>query len=410
MRKKTATSQENPLIEAIADELGKDVKTEADVSNLLNQLLKRIVEKSLNIEMTAHLGYEKNEPVGHNSGNSRNGSYPKTLKSSNGEFEIDVPRDRNASFEPVLVEKGQRRFTAFDKQILACYARGMSTRDISATFEEMYGAKVSHSVISQVTEAVLEEVTGWQSRPLEEVYPIVYLDGLVVKVHEGKFVTNKCIYIALGVNMEGKKELLGLWIAKNEGAKFWLGVLTELQSRGVKDILLACVDGLTGFPEAIEAVFPQSIVQLCIVHLVRNSLKYVSSKHRKQVAEALKRIYQSKTIDEAQKELTQLSEVWDGLYPTISRLWSTHWARIIPLFEFPEEIRKVIYTTNAIESLNATIRKAIRNRRIFPNDQSAIKTVYLAVQNAAKRWTMPIPNWGQALNRFAIQFEGRVPL
>jgi putative transposase len=398
-------------MKALAKEFAKGIKTQADLSEFTSELVRNVVEAALNVELTEHLGYERYAPEGKNSGNSRNGSYPKTLKGSQGKIDIEVPRDRNASFEPQLVEKGQTRFTAFDEQILACYARGMSTRDIAATFEEMYGgAKVSHSVISQVTEAVIEEVTSWQNRPLDEVYPVVYLDGLVVKVHQDKSVVNKTIYLALGINLSGRKELLGLWIAENEGAKFWLGVLTELQNRGLKDILVACVDGLTGFPDAIEAVYPKTTVQLCIVHLIRNSLKYVSFKDRKEAAGDLKRIYQSITVEEAEAELNAFAKKWDGKYPSISRLWQKHWARIIPFFAFPQEIRRVIYTTNAIESLNSVIRKAINNRKIFPTDKSALKTVFLATKQAAKKWTMPIPNWGQAIQRFAIQFEGRLPL
>jgi putative transposase len=394
-------------LKALAQEFAKGIKTQGDLSDFTSELVRHVVEAALNVELTEHLGYEKHAPEGHHSGNSRNGSYPKTLKGSQGKIKVEIPRDRQGSFEPQLVEKGQTRFTTFDEQILACYARGMSTRDIAATFEEMYGgAKVSHSVISQVTEAVQEEVTLWQNRPLDEVWPIVYLDGIVVKVHQDKQVLKKSIHLALGINLEGKKELLGLWIAENEGAKFWMSVLTELQNRGVKDILLACVDGLTGFPEAIEAVFPQTTVQLCIVHLVRNSVKYVSHKDRKAVCEDLKRIYQSVSEEEAQLELKAFGQQWDERYPSIRR----HWVRVIPLFAFPKDIRRVIYTTNAIESLNSVIRKAVNNRKIFPHDKSAAKTVFLAVKQASKRWTMPIPNWGQAIQRFAIHFEGRLPL
>jgi putative transposase len=398
-------------LKALAQEFAKGIKTQGDLSNFTSELVRHVVEAALNVEMNEHLGYKKHAVEGNNSGNSRNGSYPKTLKGSQGKIKVDIPRDRNGEFEPQLVEKGQTRFTAFDDQILACYARGMSTRDIAATFEEMYGgAKVSHSVISQVTEAVQEEVTLWQNRPLDEVWPIVYLDGIVVKVHQDKQVLKKTIHLALGINLEGKKELLGLWIAENEGAKFWLNVLTELQNRGIKDILLACVDGLTGFPEAIEAVFPQTTVQLCIVHLVRNSVKYISHKDRKAVCDDLKRIYQSVSVEEAQLELNAFGVKWDERYPSVQKLWERHWARIIPLFDFPKDIRRVIYTTNAIESLNSVIRKAVINRKIFPNDKSAAKTVFLAVKQASKTWTMPIPNWGQAIQRFAIHFEGRLPL
>jgi len=398
-------------MKALAQGLAKDIKTQEDLSSFTGELIRHVVEAALNVELSGHLGYEKNAADGNNSGNSRNGTYPKTLKGSHGKIPVAIPRDRNGSFKPQLIEKGQTRFTTFDEQILACYARGMSTRDIAATFEEMYGgAKVSHSVISQVTEAVLEEVTLWQNRPLDDVWPVVYLDGIVVKVHQDKQVTKKAIHIALGINQEGRKEVLGLWLAENEGAKFWLSVLTELKNRGVQDILIACVDGLTGFPEAIETVFPKTTVQLCIVHLVRNSTKYVGHKDRKAVCEDLKRIYQSVSTDEAELELKVFGEKWDERYPTIKRLWERHWDRIIPLFEFPREIRRVIYTTNAIESLNSVIRKAVNNRKIFPSDKSASKTVFLAIRQASKNWTMPIPNWGQAMQYLAIHFDGRLPL
>lgn len=404
---------EHPLsrekVKSLAQEIGASIKSEADLSAFSADFMKQVVEAALNAELTHHLGYEKHKVEGRNTGNSRNGHYPKKLKTRSGELEFSIPRDRTATFEPQLIEKGQRRFTAFDDQILACYARGMSTRDIAATFEQMYGAKVSHSVISQVTDSVKDVVTQWQNRPLESVYPILYLDGIVVKVHQDKQVLKKTIYVALGITLAGQKELLGLWISENEGAKFWLNVLTELQNRGVQDVFLACVDGLTGFPEAIEAVFPQTTVQLCIVHLVRNSVKFVSYKDRKPVCEGLKRIYQSINTEEAKDELQQFKREWDERYPTIGKLWERHWERVIPLFDFPADIRKAIYTTNAIESLNSVIRKAIKNRRIFPNDTSALKTVYLAAENAAQRWTMPIHNWKQALNRFAIQYEGRFP-
>lgn len=394
-------------LKTLGRELGKQVKTQDDLNILLQTLVKNVVESALNVELSEHLGYEKH---GTSQGeNTRNGTSPKTLKGSLGEIPIEVPRDRNSSFEPQFVEKGQTRFTAFDNQILACYARGMSTRDIAATFEEMYGAKVSHEVISKVTEAVIDEVTAWQNRALDEIYPIVYLDGLVVKVHQNKQVVKKTVYLALGVNLEGQKELLGMWMAETEGAKFWMNVLTEIQNRGVKDIFITCIDGLSGFPEAIEAVFPKTTVQLCIVHLVRNSLKYVPWKDRKLVASDLKQIYGSVSQEEAEAELTAFRDKWDKKYPSISRIWLNHWDNIIPIFSFPQDIRRVIYTTNAIESLNSVIRKAIKNRKIFPNDASALKTIYLAVKQAAKKWTMPIANWPQALNRFAIHFDGRFP-
>ena len=398
-------------LKALAQEFAKGIKTQGDLSDFTSELVRHVVEAALNVELTDHLGYEKHASEGHNTGNSRNGSYPKTLKGSQGKIQVEIPRDRNGSYKPQLIEKGQTRFTAFDEQILACYARGMSTRDIADTFEEMYGgAKVSHSVIAQVTEAVQEEITRWQNRPLDEIWPIMYLDGIVVKVHQDKQVVKKTIHLALGINLEGKKELLGLWMAENEGARFWLNVLTELQNRGVQDVLIACVDGLTGFPEAIETVFPKTTVQLCIVHMVRNSTKYVSHLDRKAVCADLRRVYQSVSAEEAELELSTFGQKWDERYPSIRRLWERHWEHVIPLFAFPKDIRRVIYTTNAIESVNSVIRKAVNNRKIFPNDKSATKTVFLAVKQASRRWSMPIPNWGPAIQRFAIHFEGRLPL
>ena len=401
--------QTQARLQSMAEELAKDIKSESDLSDLSAQLLKLTVEAALKAEQTAHLGYEKHDPEGHHSGNSRNGHSEKTLKSRHGVVTIETPRDRNGTFEPQLVKKGQTRLTQFDDQILSFYARGMTTRDIVEAFEEVYGATVSPTTISAVTEAVMERVTAWQCRPLDAVYPIVYLDGLVVKVHRDKRVEKRTIYVALGVNLEGEKECLGLWINETEGAKFWLNVLTELKERGVEDIFIACVDGLTGFPEAIETVFPEARVQLCIVHMVRHSLKYVSWKDRKAVAADLKQIYQSLTVDQAQQALDEFSERWDEKYPSISKSWRTHWEHLTTLFNFPREIRKVIYTTNAIESLNSVIRKAIKQRKIFPHEDSALKVVFLAIEQASKKWTMPVRDWKAALNRFSIEFEGRMP-
>jgi len=402
--------QDDKKIEALAKELAKGLKTEKDLSALSRALLKVSVEAALGAEMEEHLGYEAYASSGRNSGNSRNGHSKKRLKGDFGEVEISTPRDRKSSFEPRLVKKGQTRFTAFDDQILALYARGMTTRDIAAVFKEMYSADVSHTLISRVTDAVIDEVQAWQESPLDDLYPILYLDGIVVKVHQDKRVINKTIYLALGINSEGQKTLLGLWLSENEGAKFWLSVLTELKNRGLKDIFIACVDGLTGFPDAIQTVYPQAKVQLCIVHMVRNSLKYVAAKHMKAVAGDLKNIYKSVTVDEAERALEAFSEKWDGQYPAISKSWRRHWEHLITIFDYPDEIRKVIYTTNAIESLNSVIRKAIRNRKIFPHDDSALKIVYLAIMKASEKWTMPIRNWKPALNRFAIEFEDRFQL
>ena len=393
----------------IIDELAKSVKTESDLAALSKHLLKLTVERALNTELEDHLGYEKHAAEGKNSGNSRNGYTSKTLKGNFGEVSIDTPRDRNSSFEPQIVRKGQTRVTQFDEQILALYAKGMTTRDIADTFKEMYGAEVSHQLISKVTEAILDEVIAWQTRPLNDIYPIIYLDCMVIKCHQDKRVVNKSVYIALAINLDGHKELVGLWIAENEGSKFWLSVLTELKERGVKDIFIACVDGLTGFPEAINAVYPQTKIQLCIVHLVRNSLRYVPYKDMKAVASDLKSIYRAINTEAGETALLAFGEKWDDKYPAISRCWHRHWQNIITLFAFPEEIRKIIYTTNAIESLNSVIRKAINNRKIFPNDQSALKVIYLAIKRASQKWTMSLHDWRAAMSRFAIEFDGRFP-
>jgi putative transposase len=392
----------------LIDELAKSIKTEKDLAALSKHLLKLTVERAMNAELDEHLGYEKHAPEGKNSGNSRNGSTPKKLKGNFGEVDIATPRDRNSTFEPQIIRKGQTRITDFDQQILSLYAKGMTTRDIADAFKEMYGADVSHTLISKVTDAVIDEVNTWQTRPLDEVYPVLYLDCIVIKCHQEKRVINKSVYLALAITREGHKELLGLWIAENEGSKFWLSVLTELNQRGVKDILIACVDGLTGFPEAINAVFPKTKIQLCIVHLVRNSLRYVSYKDMKAVAADLKSIYQSINMEQAESALLQFSEKWDAKYPAISRSWTNHWQNIVTIFAFPQEIRKIIYTTNAIESLNSVIRKSINNRKIFPNDQSALKVIYLAIQKASQKWTMSLHDWRAAMNRFTIEFDGRI--
>lgn len=393
-------------LEAFAREAAKSIKTEKDLNAFSQMLTKITVEAALNAELDEHLGYGKYQQS--DTDNSRNGFSCKTLKTEDGQFEVAIPRDRDSSFEPQLVSKHQTRFTSLDDKILSLYAKGMTTREIVAAFKELYGAEVSATLISKVTDAVIAQVVEWQSRPLDAVYPIVYLDCIVVKIRQDKQVVNKAIYLALGVNMEGRKELLGLWLSENEGSKFWLGVLTELQNRGVKDILIACVDGLKGFPDAINAVFPNTRIQLCIVHLVRNSVKYVPWKDYKPVTADLKLIYRSATEEEALLALEQFSARWDGKYPQISRSWRAHWHNLNALFDYPEDIRKAIYTTNAIESLNSVIRKAVQKRKLFPTDDSAKKVVYLAIQEASKKWTMPIKNWKSALNRFMIEFEDRL--
>lgn len=393
-------------LEAFAREAAKGIKTEQDLNEFRQMLTKVTVERALNAELDEHLGYERNEES--SNANSRNGTTSKTLRTEDGQFQLDTPRDREGSFRPKLVKKNQTRFTSLDDKILFLYAQGMTTREIVKTFKELYDADVSPSLISKVTDAVIEEVIEWQSRELDAVYPIVYLDCIVLKIRQDKQVINKSVYLALGVNMEGRKELLGMWLSENEGAKFWLSVLTEIQNRGVKDILIACVDGLKGFPDAINTVYPETQIQLCIVHMIRNSVKYVPWKDYKAVTADLKKIYQATTEESALQSLSDFSEKWDEQYPQISRSWRNHWENLNTLFNYPADIRKAIYTTNAIESLNSVIRKATKKRKVFPTEESAKKVVYLAVRQASEKWTMPIRNWKTALNRFMIMFENRL--
>jgi putative transposase len=397
----------------LIDNLLKDYKTPEDLigeSGLLKQLTKRLLERAMAAEMTEHVGYEKHDVEGHNSGNSRNGKSSKTLKGTFGTMPIEVPRDRNGTFEPRIIGKHQTRFTGFDENIISLYSRGLSTREIQQHLEEIYQVEVSPGLISSVTDEVIDEVKAWQNRQLDACYPIVYLDAIQFKVRDGGHVRNKAIYVAIGVNWDGLKEVLGLWIDQTEGAKFWLAVMTELKNRGLNDILIACVDGLKGFPEAIEAVFPKTEVQLCIVHLVRHSLNFVGWKQRKEVAADLKTIYASATESEAEVRLAEFAAKWDAKFPMISKSWSSNWARVIPFFAHPPEIRRVIYTTNVIESLNMSLRKVTKTRSSFPNDEAVLKMLYLALRNIAKRWTVPIPDWKAALNRFAIIYEDRMPV
>lgn len=403
-----------PFSQEVLDELLKEYKNPEDMlgpDGLLKQLTKALIERALEGEMTHHLGYEKHDAAGDKTGNSRNGKTQKRVKSKrSGELEISVPRDRNSGFEPKLIRKGQRRFDGFDDKIISMYSRGMTTREIQGHLEEIYGVEVSPDLISTVTDGILDEVRQWQSRPLDPIYPILYLDALQVKVRDQGRVSNKAIYLAIGVNMQGLKEVLGLWASETEGAKFWLSVVTELKNRGVRDLFVASVDGLKGFPEAIETVFPKTLVQICLVHMVRNSLAFVSYRDRKALAADLKLIYRASTEAEAEDHLRAFSEKWDARYPMISRSWRANWARVIPIFSLPDEIRRAVYTTNAIESLNMSLRKVIKTRASFPNEEAAFKLLYLALRNAAKKWTMPIPNWSRAINQMAIIFEGRVPV
>lgn len=389
---------------------GKNPKELLEEGGLLKQLTKQLVQKCLEAEMDTHLGYEKNERAGKGSENRRNGYSKKTLKSEQGEINLGIPRDRAGEFEPQIVSKHQTRLAGLDSKVIALYARGMTVRDIQAQLEEMYGVEISPGLISNVTNSVMEDVKAWQNRPLDAVYPIVWFDALQVKIRHEQRVVNKAIYLALAVTTEGKKEILGIWISPNEGAKFWLSVFTELKNRGLQDILIACVDGLIGLDEALLAAFPHVMIQTCIVHMVRNSTKYVSYKERKILCADLKTIYQAPDEKQALLALDQFTKKWDTKYPMIAKSWKKNWDKIIPMFLFPDEIRRSIYTTNAIESVNMTLRKASRNHRIFPDDESAIKVMYLAAQNISKKWTMPIRNWGVAFNWFAIEFKGRLPL
>ena len=394
------------------DELLKDYKTPEDLlgkNGIVKQLTKALIERALQAELTDHLGYDKHAAAGRDSGNARNGTSAKTLKTDQGDLPLDIPRDRQSDSDPQLVPKGQRRSGVLDEKIISLYARGLTVSEIQGHLEELYGTEVSKGLISTVTNAVWDEVTAWQNRPLDSVYPIVYFDALQVKIRAESTLTNQAVYLALGVNVAGEKELLGLWIAQTEGAKCWLGILNELKNRGVDDLFIACVDGLSGFPEAVEAAFPQTQIQLCIVHMVRNSLRYVPWKQRKAVAADLKKIHQAASAKEAETQLDAFEKAWDAAYPTISKSWRQHWAHLTPFFAFPPDIRRVIYTTNAIESLNSTLRKIIKTRRMVPSEEATIKLLYLALNNIAKKWTRPIKDWRKALNQFAILFEGRLP-
>jgi putative transposase len=419
--------------EQLASEFAGQATTAEEISGLMRLMMKSALERMLNTELDVHLGRRApassveaerpseetpsaTEPAtspaipAKRAPNRRNGHSPKTVQGDLGELTIATPRDRNGTFEPQVIGKHQRRVPGFDEKILALYAKGMTTRDIQDIVRELYGVEVSPTLISEITTDLDAEVTAWRTRPLESVWPIVYFDGIVVNVRGANArVSQHTVYAALGVNLEGHKELLGLWLGQNEGAKFWLGCLTDLKNRGVSDIFVACIDGLSGFPEAIRAAFPRTSVQLCIVHLVRAALRYVNTQDSKPVIADLKKIYQAATVVEAEQALDAFAQVWDKKYPTIAKMWRAKWTDIITLFDFPAPIRKAIYTTNAIESVNSVIRKFTRNRKIYPNEESALKIVYMAIHEASRRWTMPIRHWKEALNHFAILYEGRLP-
>ena len=400
------------ISDEVLDELLKDYEKPEDLlgpDGIFKALKKRMIEKALGAELTDHLGYEKSDTAGRGSGNSRNGASKKTVKSEDGEVEIAVPRDRAGSFEPQLIKKGQTRIDGFDDKIISMYARGMSVREIRGHLKELYGVEISPDLISRVTDAVLEDVKAWQNRALDAVYPVVIFDALQVKIRDHGIVRNKAVYLALAIRADGRREVLGIWIEQAEGAKFWLKVMNELKNRGLDDILIAVVDGLKGFPEAINAVFPKCTVQTCIVHLVRYSLNFCSYKDRKQVAADLKTVYSAETAETAEKRLDEFDEKWGEQYPSIAQSWRRNWEQVIPFFAFPKDIRRIIYTTNAIESLNASIRKIIKSRGHFPNDDAATKLIWLAIQNAGHVADKTVWGWKTALNQFAIMFEDRMP-
>jgi len=401
-----------PIRKELLDELIRECKKPEDMlgpDGLLKQLTGALVERMLEAEMTDHLGYEKNDPVGRGTGNSRNGASKKTLKTERGDVDVKVPRDRNGEFEPKIVKKRQTHFDGFDDKIISMYGRGMTQREIQGHLEELYGVEVSPDLISRATESVWDELQCWRNRPLDPVWPVVVLDAIVLKVREKGTVRNKSAYVALGVNVDGYKDVLGIWIQDTEGAKFWLTVLTELKNRGIQDILVACCDGLKGFPETIETVFPQTVVQTCIVHMIRNSLRYASWKARKELARALRPIYSAETREAAEAALDAFEAEWGERYPMIVKSWRSNWERVVPFLDFPAPIRKILYTTNSIESLNASLRQVLSPRRHFPTDEAALKVMYLAIRNKQKRWTRPRQFWGAALQHFSIHFEGRIP-
>ena len=402
------------ISDKVIDELigSGEIKTQDDLfgkEGILKQLSKRFMERLLEAEMTNHLGYHKHAIEGKNSGNSRNGKTTKVVKTGNGDIEIAVPRDRTSEFEPALIEKRKSHLKGLDAQILSLYGKGMTVRDIHEHLSELYGTEISTDLISTITDAVLEDVKEWRNRPLDKTYPIIFADGFIAKCRLDNAVINRVVYVIYGINMDGQKDVLSLVLGESEGAKFWMQVLTDLKNRGMEDIFILCADGLKGMPEAVEATFPKAIFQTCIVHQVRNSLSYAPSTDKKAVAEDLKKIYSSSTAELAADALDNFELTWGDKYPVIVKSWRTNWEKIIPFMQFPTEIRKVIYTTNIVESLNNTLRKAVRNRGHFPTENALMKVLYLAIQGVSKKWTMPIRDWKLALNRFAIMFADRFP-
>ena len=401
--------------EQLAAEFAESATTIGELNQLMRTMMKAGLERMLDTEMDVHLGRKGDSEspaaaAAKRTGNRRNGRSKKTVQGDLGEVKLNTPRDREGTFEPQIIEKHQRRIPDFDEKILALYAKGMTTRDIQEIVQDLYGVEISPQLVSEITADLDSEVSAWRNRTIDAVWPIVYFDGLVVHVRgENRRVSQHTVYVALGVNLEGKKKLLGLWLAQNEGARFWLSCLTDLKNRGLNDIFVACIDGLSGFAEAIHAVYPQTQVQLCIVHLVRAALRYVSTEDSKAVSKDLKKIYRAATVEEAEAALEEFAQAWDAKYPTIAKVWRTKWTDIVTLFDFPPAIRKAIYTTNAIESVNSVIRKFTKNRKIYPNEESALKLIYMTIHEASKKWTMPIHHWKQALNHFAILYEDRLP-
>ena len=402
-----AKNNANAISDAMLDQILGEAKTQEDLfgsDGVIKNLSKRLMERLLQEEMTEHLGYAKHATAGYNSGNSRNGTSSKTVKTGNGDLEIEVPRDRNSEFEPILVGKRQNRLQLLNDQVLFLYSKGMTVRDIQSYLKDLYGTEISNDLISRITDGVINEVNDWRNRPLNNIYPIVFIDGFVAKCKLDKAVTNRVVYVIYGINMSGQKEVLGLYLGETEGAKYWLQVLTELKNRGLESIFILCADGLKGLSESIAAAFPKTIFQTCIVHLMRHSLNYVHHKDKKAVASDLKKIYTSSTVESAADALDDFELAWGDKYPIIVKSWRNNWEKIIPFLDFPPEIRRVIYTTNIVESLNNTLRKAVRNRGHFPTEDSLMKVLYLAINAVSKKWTMPIKDWTLALNRFAILF------
>ncbi|MGI6449981.1 MAG: IS256 family transposase [Desulfitobacteriia bacterium] len=392
----------------LAKEVAKECKSVEDVHNMLKDLFKDTLQEILEAEMSDHLGYEKHSVAGNNSGNSRNGYSTKILKTSMGETEIKIPRDRNADFEPQIIKKYEKNASEIENQIIAMYAKGMSTRDIEAHMRDIYGIEISADLVSKITDKVMPMLTEWQARPLERLYPIVYLDAIHFKVRKDNRIINKAAYSVLGITVEGQKEILGIWIGEHESASFWLGVCNDLKSRGVEDILIACKDGLTGFSEAINTVFPKTSIQLCVIHQIRNTFKYVSYKDQRKLIGDLKHVYQALTLEEAEFAFEEFKKKWGKKYPVVIRSWESNWLELTTYFSYPYEIRRLIYTTNPVEAYHRQLRKVTKTKTAYPTDDSLRKIVYLATVEISKKWTMPVKNWAECISQFAIQFEDRL--